>query len=298
MKLVSIVIILISSIVLSSCSDDTNKEVYLPSSKEMEIKTYKFGIHPYMNSKKMFIFYRPILDFIEDNMGNIEIILETSSSYSDYNKKLYNGDFDFSLPNPFQTYNSLKKGYKVFARMKPDTVFRGIFLARKDSNIKTVNQLKGEYISFPAPTALAATMMPLLYLHEHGLNVNKDIEKKYVGSQYSSILNVYSSDTIVGATWPPPWETFKRENPEKAKQMEIVWETKSLINNGIVVKDGTDKRIVKELVDILINLDKTKKGQKLLFDAGFEGFVKSNDDDYSVVADFLKKYDQAIGIPK
>lgn len=299
MKIFSLLMILIiSSIFLSSCSDTNNKEKYIPTSKETNFKIYKFGIHPYMNSKKMYEFYRPILDFVELNVGDIEIILETSSTYSEYNIKLYRGEFDFSLPNPFQTYNSLQKGYKVFARMKPDSVFRGVFLARKDSNIKTVNQLKGAKISFPAPTALAATMMPLFYLHEHGINVKKDIEKKYVGSQYSSILNAFSSDTLVGVTWPPPWETWKRENPQKAKQMEVIWETDSLINNGVVVKNGVNALIAQKVINALINLDKTPKGKKLLLDAGFKGFTKSKNEDYSIVEDFLVKYDKAIGIPK
>ena len=37
---------------------------------------------------------------------------------------------------------------------------------------------------------LAATMMPQYYLHTHGIDVNRDVETRYVGSQESSILNV------------------------------------------------------------------------------------------------------------
>lgn len=283
---------------LISCSDSDEKITYIPSSKTISIKSYKLGIHPYLNSKKMYRFYRPILDHVESKVGNIEIILETSANYAEYNIKLYRGDFDFSLPNPFQTYNSLSKGYTVIGRMKPDSVFRGIFVTRKDSNIKTPSQLKGKKVSFPAPTALAATMMPLYYLYEHGIDVKNDIKKKYVGSQDSSILNSFTSDTIVGATWPPPWETWKKENPQKAKKMEVVWETESLINNGFVVKEGIDSNITKKIIDILVNLDETQEGKRLLNEAGFEGFTKSTNEDYNVVSEFLVKYDKAIGIPK
>lgn len=298
MKKLFLIAVYIIPLFLVSCSDTNNKQKYTPSSKKISIKTYKLGVHPYLNSKKMYKFYRPILDHIESNIGNIEIILETSANYAEYNIKLYRGDFDFSLPNPFQTYNSLSKGYTVVARMKPDSVFRGIFVARKESNIKNISQLKGKSISFPAPTALAATMMPLYYLYEHGIDINNDIMKKYVGSQDSSILNSFTSDTIVGATWPPPWETWKEENPKKAEQMEVVWETKSLINNGFVVKKDMDANITKKITDILVNLDTTQRGKKLLREAGFKGFTKSNNEDYNIVLDFLEKYDKAIGVPK
>jgi len=298
MKILMISTLVLSMFFLSSCDDTTIESAYMPSGKTIDIKTYKFGIHPYLNSKKMYVAYRPILDLIEKKVGGIEIILETSLNYADYNKKLYRGDFDISLPNPFQTYNALSHEYKVIARMKPDTVFRGIFIARKDSHLSSVDQLKGKKVSFPAPTALAATMMPLMYLHEQGLDVEHDIQKMYVGSQYSSILNAYVSDTIAGATWPPPWESWKKENPQKAKEMEVVWQTESLINNGVIVKNELDEALVEKLKDVLVGLDKTLRGQQLLYAAGFEGFRDSNCSDYDVVSDFLKSYDKVIGIPK
>ncbi|MEZ4694041.1 MAG: PhnD/SsuA/transferrin family substrate-binding protein [Aliarcobacter sp.] len=49
---------------------------------------------------------------------------------------------------------------KVFAKMGDDENFRGIFLVRKDSGIKNFEDLKGKKISYPAPTALAATILP------------------------------------------------------------------------------------------------------------------------------------------
>lgn len=289
--------LIIIAFIFSSCGD-SSKENYKPTASTKTTKVYKFAVHPYLNSKKMYRSYRPILDLIENEIGDIKISIETSKTYYDYNRKLYNGEFDISLPNPFQTYNALGYNYKVYARMKPDSVFRGIFVAKKSLHLKTPQQLIGKKVSFPAPTALAATMMPLYYLYEHGINVNKDITQKYVGSQYSSILNAYSLDTTVAATWPPPWESWKKENPKKASEMEVVWETNSLINNGIVMKKDIDEKLAKKIVDILVNLDTTQHGRKLLANAGFEGFQYSTDEDFNVVADFLKLYDKAVGIPK
>lgn len=297
-KLSPFMFTLLFGIFFVSCNDSSRESAYVPTSKNLKSDTYKFGVHPYLNSKKMYTLYRPILDFIETQMGDIEIILETSATYAEYDAKLYRGDFDFSIPNPFQTYNALSCGYDVIAKVKPDSVFRGIFIARKESRLKYPSQLKGKSISFPALTALAATMMPLLFLSEHGIDVNKDIEVKYVGSHYSSILNAFSGDTIAGATWPPPWETWKRENPKKAEQMEVVWETDSLINIGVVAKKSVDEKIVQKFVEILISLDKTPQAKELLYDTDFDGFTKSNNREYDIVSDFLKKYNKAVGTAK
>lgn len=88
--------------------------------------------------------------------------------------------------------------------MGDDDNFRGIILVRKDSGIKSVKDLVGKNISYPAPTALAATMMPQWYLHIHGINIHTDITNSYVGSQESSIMNVFLGKSAAGATWPPP----------------------------------------------------------------------------------------------
>jgi phosphonate transport system substrate-binding protein len=282
----------------TGCEDQGATPTYEPSGVSVEKRIYKVGIHPYLNSKKMFRSYRPILDLLEERIGNVEFRLETSVNYAAYNVKLYRGDFDFSLPNPFQTYNALSKNYHVIAKMKPDVVFRGIFVARKSSRLRSVGQLKGKRVSFPAPTALAATMMPLYYLHEQGLDVNHDIEKQYVGSQYSSIMNAYSGDTVAGATWPPPWEAWVKENPQKAEEMEVVWQTQPLINNGFVVRNDIDAALADKVVSELVALSAHDAGMKLLANAGFEGFETADDDDYDVVRSFLLRYDDAIGIPK
>ncbi len=274
---------------------DTKKKEYKPTASFVDIKTYIVGIHPYQNSKQMYSSYRPILDFLEENIKNTIFILETSQSYAQYDKKLYGSHFDFSLPNPYQTYKALSYGYTVIGRMKNDYNFRGIFVVRKDSNIKNIKQLIGHKISFPAPTALAATMMPLYYLYEHGLDVKKDIVPMYVGSQYSSILNAYSKYTIAGATWPTSWQTWQKDNPIKAKELEVVWQTEPLINPGFIAKKDIDKQLLVDIMNILVQLDDTKEGKKLLLNAGFDGFVYSKNSDFNIVKKFIDKYEKNIG---
>jgi len=291
-------LLLLSLLLCISCNETQTSKRYEPKGVEFHKKIYKIGIHPYLNSKKMFVSYRPILDYLESKLDNVEFILETSKDYPAYDKKLYARTFAFSLPNPFQTYNSLQYGYRVIAKMKPDSVFRGIFVARKELKLKNVKQLQSKAVSFPAPTALAATMMPLYYLYENGLDINRDIEKKFVGSQYSSILNAYSGDTLVGATWPPPWEAWSKENPKKAAQMEVVWETKPLINNGFVVRDDIDGELIPKIVKLLITLDNHPEGKKMLKSAGFAGFEEANDAQYTIVQQFLDKYNRAKGVTK
>jgi len=65
--------------------------------------------------------------------------------------------------------------------------------------------------------------MPQRYLFNNGIDINKDIENRYVGSQESSIMNALLGESAAGATWPPPWRLFQKDHPEEAAKLEVIW---------------------------------------------------------------------------
>lgn len=278
--------------------EEEKRSKYEPAIAPANRSEIIIGIHPYLNSQKMFTSYEPILRYLEEHMSGIEFRLETSIDYADYEQKLFQGEFHFSLPNPYQTVEAIDKGYRVIAKMKNDTLFTGIIVARKDKHIRSVEELRGKTVSFPAPTALAATMMPKLFLYEKGLNVDTDTFPIYVGSQYSSIMNAYSNIAAAASTWPTPWLKWREENPDKAKEMELIWETPSLVNNSFVVRSDVDPKLAERVAELLCTLNETPQGHKLLSEAGFEGFERASNATYDPVRKFLKQYDAKIGLPK
>ena len=202
------------AVLLCSC-EKSNDSFYNPEFSQLppqlQTKEYSFGVHPLHNPKRLLEVFGPLMNYLSNNVQSSTFRLEASRSYDVYDEKLYSQKFDFSLPNPFQTINAIENGYNVFAKMGDDHNFKGIILVRNDSHIKKVIDLKGKKVSYPAPTALAATMMPQYYLQNNGLNVMTDIENHYVGSQESSIMNVFLGETSAAATWPPPWLALSKE---------------------------------------------------------------------------------------
>lgn len=291
--------IFIIVLIFSGCkSENTETKGYKPTALPALKHELIIGVHPYLNAQKMFLAYEPIVRYLEKNIPETYFRLETSVDYADYERKLYAGHFDIALPNPLQTIEATKHGYRVVAKMKPDSVFTGVIVARKEYHIHSVEQLRGHAISFPAPTALAATLMPKFFLYERGLNVDKDAYPRYVGSQYSSIMNAYSKDTIAAATWPTPWIRWQHENPKKAEEMELIWETPPLVNNGFVVRSDVDQNLSDRVVALLCALDTFPEGKKLLNDAGFAGFEGASEKTYAPVERFLRLYDKTLGLPK
>jgi phosphonate transport system substrate-binding protein len=273
------------------------EESYQPGLSEHaadSVKEYVVGIHPLHNPKRLFEVYGPIVAYIEANMPGVHFKLEASRNYEEFDKKLDSGHFDFAMPNPYQTVRSVKHGYRVFGKMGDDDNFRGIILVRRDSGINKVTDLKGEKVSYPAATALAATMMPQYYLHTHGIDVNRDIENLYVGSQESSIMNVLRGHVAAGATWPVPWKTFVQEQPDQAAQLEIKWQTGTLPNNGWVVRNDVPPELAEKFASLLFGLNGSEQGREMLAHLPISKFEAATDKTYQPVRDFLKIFSETV----
>lgn len=283
-------------ILLSACSESDDNR-YVPeysTSAPFSAVTYIFGVHPLHNPERLFEVYQPMIDYINNRLNGAKLRLEASRNYPAYDKKLFSGYYDFSLPNPYQTVTAVQNGYKIFGKMADDENFRGIILIRKDSGIEEINDLKGKNISYPAATALAATMMPQWYLHTHGININTDITNSYVGSQESSIMNVYLGKSSAASTWPPPWRAFIKERPEVAEQVIIKWQTPSLPNNGLVVRDDVPQAVVQQVKDIILSLHTHPEGRTILQAMELSRYETADNATYEPVREFLKQFEQEV----
>lgn len=258
------------------------------------VKEYVVGIHPLHNPKRLFEVYGPIVEHINRQVPEVEFKLEASRNYQEFDKKLYGKHFDIAMPNPYQTINALRHGYRVFGKMADDDDFRGIILVRKDSGINSVADLKGKAVAYPAKTALAATMMPQYFLQTHGLNVNTDIENRYVGSQESSIMNVLMGDVAAAATWPVPWKLFMAEHPEQAGELVVKWRTEPLQNNGWVVRNDMPADVVDKFCRILFSLQDSEAGRAMLAAVPVSRFEAANDQTYAPVEAFLRRFEQIV----
>ena len=255
---------------------------------------YRFAVHPLHNPTRLFEVFNPLLEYLNNNTKDSHFILEASRDYATFDNKLKQKTVSFALPNPYQTLIALEHDYRVIAKMGDDINFKGIILVRKDSHIRKPKDLKGKSVSFPAPTALAATMLPQYYLHTHGLNINKDITNKYVGSQESSIMNVFLGTTAAGATWPPPWQALSNERPELKEQLKVIWETQSLPNNSIVARDDVPDTLAIQVQTLLADLHNTPEGKLILEKMYLSKYEIADNETYNSVKKFVTKFDKTV----
>lgn len=284
----------ILALALTGCDDQGDKD-YQPTyaiKSAVPSKTYRIGC-PFNTPETLFAIYQPLIDYLNRRLGQKVLELEASRDYEAFEQKLYYRNFDFALSNPYQTVMAVTNGFRIFAKMADDSQYRGMILVRRDSAITAVTDLKGKSISYPADSALAATLLPQAFLKQHGLDIAQ-IENRYVGSEESAILGVYLGRSAAGTTWPMAWQRFQRDDPAKAAQLTVKWETESLPNNGWVARDDVPAELVDRIRALLLALPDSDEGSKLLAHMMVSRFEAADDSTYRPVHDFLRRFNDTV----
>lgn len=294
--IVRLPMLMLCALILTGCSPQPEDKPLqyrdVPSGAAPTV--YRFAVHPLHNPEKLSQVYQPLIDYLSQQLHGAQLELEASQDYQAYEVKFRARGPDFLLPNPWQTLEAQKVGYRVIAMAGDAEDFKGIFIVRKDSGIKRPSDLKGKVVSYPSPTALAAAIMPQYYLHAQGVDVTRDIENIYVGSQESSIMNAYIGKSAAAATWPPPWRLFQRDHPAEAAQLELIWETPPLMNNSVMVRDDVPESVRQTIQQALLGLARTPPGQAILAGMETAAFHAANDASYDRVRDYISRFEKEV----
>ena len=251
--------------------------------------SYTFAVHPLHNPAMLHRTYGPLIDYLNDHVGGAKFRLVASRDYDSFNRRLAGREFDFALPNPYQAIRALSAGYRIFGKVGGDEAVRGMILVRRDSPIESVADLRGRTISYPAATAVAATMMPQYFIRSHGVRL-EETRTVYVGSMESAIRSVSSGASDAATTWPDPWNKFVRSNPADAARLEVKWVTPPLVNNALVVRKSIPPEIAERVLMALRELPRTGEGRRLLASMSIRSFEPATEATYAPVKRFLADF--------
>jgi len=250
--------------------------------------------HPLYNPQTLAQVFQPLVDHLNGLLSGPKLVLETSRDYTAFENKIRAREAEIIFPNPWQTLLAQRYGFRVVAQWGDPEDFKGLFITRRDSQIHRPTDLRGKTVCYPSPTALAAAILPQQFLHDHGIDVLRDIHNTYVGSQESSIMNVLMGQVAVGATWPPPWRLFQRTRPNDARQLKVLWETPSLINNSVMVRDDLDPDLGAALARMLLDLTASNAGRAVLKSMETTRFHPAADADYEVVRQTVERFERLV----
>ncbi len=256
--------------------------------------TYRFAVYPLHNPQLLVAAYQPLVDLLNTQVTDARLELEASRDYQTFEAKYQARAPGFLLLNPWQTLQARKLGYRVIAMTGDAQDFKGLIIVRKDSGIQSPADLKGKRVCYPSPSAVAAAVMPQYFLHQHGIDVQRDLKNVYVGSQESSIMNVYLGHADAGATWTLPWRLFQKNHPQEAAALKTAWHTGALRNNAVMVRNDVPAPLVDTVQATLLGLTHTAAGQAILGGMATARFTAADDASYDEAERFFRQFERQV----
>lgn len=239
--------------------------------------------------------FTPFAAFLNRRLKGTDIHIVANNSLVDFEQGLDSMKFDFAFVNPGQALKLAEKGYNVFAKLANDKDYRGVIVARKDAGFTSVSDLKFKTIGFTSPHNMAGTKMPLYFLHQQGINIDTEIKKVFIGPPESILMNVFLRKCDAGAVWYTPWRIFQENEPDIAAQLEVKWETPSLVNMAFIVKKSVKPEMVQQVSKLLLSLQTSKEGLDVLKKMQMnDTFIPATSKTYKPVKEFMRKYNRIV----
>lgn len=239
-------------------------------------KVYSFAVVPQQSAQRLALLWGPILAYLHKKTG-IQLQFKTAKNIPEFEKHLAFGDYDFAYMNPyhFTVFNRLP-GYQAIA-MRKDQPIRGIIVTKKGSPIKSIDDLNGKTLAFPSPAAFAASILPIAYLKQQGI----DITPRYVSSHDSVYLTVAKDLMPAGGGVK---RTFDNTNPSVSSTLNILWTSPPYTPHAIAVNPNVDKGAKEQIQKALIDMKDTAEGKSLLLALKVKnGLIEATNEDWDTI---------------
>jgi phosphonate transport system substrate-binding protein len=126
-----------------------------------------------------------------------------------------------------------RSGGKVIpiAQREEDTKFQSVFIAKTDSGIKSLADMKGKQVSFGSQSSTSGHLMPRSFLLQAGINPEKDFRRvAYSGAHDATIASVVSGKVDAAALDITVWRKFVSENKVDTKAVDVFYTTPPYFN--------------------------------------------------------------------
>ncbi len=176
------------------------------------------------------------------------------------------------------------------------TKYRGQFVARTDSNIKSLADLEGKVIAYTDAASTSGYIYPSAILKQKGITPK---DYFFAGGHPQAILAVYSGRADVACTyWSPPDDAGKpmdaREklletHPDVFEKISIVDYTDWIPNDTVTFRKGLPAELESQVLEALYRYGQSEEGKKNLKELyDIDGLERASDKDYDVVRQTLK----------
>ena len=230
----------------------------LSANAQTSRQTFTLSVVPQYTPVDIGLRWTPLLRHLEAETG-YSFQLRLLDKIPRFETDFLTGIPDLVYLNPFHMLMAADaQGYIPLVRGSDPLI--GILVAEKNSPIKTLRDLNGKRLAFPAPNAFGASLyMRALLTEKEGLRFSSD----YVGSHQNVYRHVLIGDAAAGGGIHA---TLDKESVAIRNRLRVLYTTPGVAPHPLAAHPRMTQAAREKIRAAMLKLDSTPGGRKLLAD--------------------------------
>jgi len=259
-----------------------------------ETQELLLGIEPEHNIFDQMERYLVLADYLTEQLG-VKVKLTIVSRYGEVIKRFKTLKLDGAFLTPYTATLGMRELHlePLVNPVNLDGEFtsQGYIFVRKDSGIHSIADMKGGSIVFVDPATMEGYLFPLVFLQQHGVtDINKFYSRYYFsGSHASAIFAVLDGRADIGAAKSTVYNRLVKNDPSIAQDLDIIAKSVKVPEITLCIRSEIAPELRDKLTEILLQMDETPEGQKVLKQFKARGFIKAEKKNYAVIEDMAMK---------
>ncbi|MBI5441505.1 MAG: phosphate/phosphite/phosphonate ABC transporter substrate-binding protein [Deltaproteobacteria bacterium] len=187
-----------------------------------------------------------------------------------------------------------KLNVEVLARPeRPDgtSTYHGLLIARKDSGIRSVQDLRGKVFAFVDKATMAGYLFPLALLRKEGVaDYERYFKEAYFAGTHEDVArDVLERRAQAGALKNTVYEALVATDPGFRREVAILATSKKVPENGLAVRAAMPPGLKERIRSALLGMDRNPAGAAALQSIGAVRFIPTRDEDYAPIDDYARE---------
>jgi len=244
-------------------------------------KPLVMGIFPRLNAAETIKFFQPLADHLSEKLGR-KVTLVTSKDFDSFWQGVEEQRYDIVHYNQYHYIHSART-YQVIALNKEfgKSAIAGALYVRKDSGITDISQLRGRTIVFGGgKDAMLSYIAPLYLLMQAGLKEG-DFKSEFAVNPPNALLALYYKQADAAGGGDILIDLPVVKDAVNTQELRILAKTEPLLFLPWAVKRTMPTKLRDSIQSILVDLENSEEGKKIIKAAKITGLEKAEDKDYN-----------------
>jgi phosphonate transport system substrate-binding protein len=158
--------------------------------------------------------------------------------------------------------------------------YNGQIIARADSGIKKLTDLKGKTFARPDPLSTSGWIIPMITLKAAGVDPERDMKVVDAGSHDAVVAAVYNGEVAGGACYVDARTRIEKDHPDVMEKVAVIEVSINIPNDGVQFHPSVSEDLRGKIVTALLEIAETEEGKEALNTAYQWTALEKHDDTF------------------